>query len=133
MPYTSSYEDFTRFLTSLTLKETVDDFDIQDDDAILLSDKLTKIIDDIEDFYDIETLDNVVESYLDGIDMPKGARQYFNAEDYIYDLMRKDDYTVYYYSNNSFQETDCIRNNVWITEDGVVMCDDGYYIVKEIS
>jgi hypothetical protein len=65
--------------------------------------------------------------------MPQRARQYFDVEKFVYALMNEDDYIVYYYNNNSFEETDCIRNIVWINEEGVVMSDDGYYIVKEIS
>ena len=134
MPYTSSYDDFKRFLINQTVKEVVDDFDIQDDDAKLLSDKIAKIIDNIEDFYYIETLGNQVETYLDNVNMLEEARQYFNAEDFIYDFMRKDGYKVYYYNDdNTFEETDCVKDNVWITEEGDVMSDDGYYIVKEIS
>ena len=133
MPYTSSYDDFKRFLINQTVKEVVDDFDIQDDDAKLLSDKIAKIIDNIEDFYYIETLGNQVETYLDNVNMLEEARQYFNAEDFIYDFMRKDGYKVYYYNDdNTFEETDCVKDNVWITEEGDVMSDDGYYIVKDL-
>ena len=133
MSYTNSYDDFKHFLTSLTLKETVDNFDFKNDDSKIFSDKLTKIIDDIEELYNIETLHQIVEDYLYDIDMAKRARQYFDAVKFIYALMNEDDYTVYLFHKNTFKETKFITNIVRIDEEGVVKSDDGYYIVKKIS
>ena len=133
MSYSNSYDDFKRFLISQKVKEVVDDFDIQDDDPKCLCDRIAQIIDNIEDLYSIETLDNSVETYLDDINMPQRARRYFDAEEFVNALMNEDDYKVYYYKNNSFEETDCVEGYIWINTEGVVLCDVGNYIVKEIS
>ena len=133
MSSTNSFDDFKRFLINHTKKETIDDFDVKDDDPKRLCDRIAKIIENVEECYSIETLDNTVENYLDDINMPQRARQYFNAEDFIHALMNEDDYKVYYYNNNTFEETDCVTGHIWINTEGVVLCNDGNYIVKDLS